>query len=168
SAIILDIGLPGIDGWTVMERLKENPETRHIPVHFMSANDANLDALRMGAIGYLTKPVDMKKLEKAFGNIEDILSKPVKRLLVVEDDAIQQESIRQLIGEDDIHIVAVPPRQTPPPHLPPTPPPPPAPPLRLLNLTRFRALRPYSRPAPPPRAPPPPSPRPRPRQHHTP
>ncbi|WNJ73099.1 response regulator [Vibrio vulnificus] len=108
SAIILDIGLPGIDGWTVMERLKENPETRHIPVHFMSANDANLDALRMGAIGYLTKPVDMKKLEKAFGNIEDILSKPVKRLLVVEDDAIQQESIRQLIGEDDIHIVAVP------------------------------------------------------------
>ncbi|MBE4573172.1 histidine kinase [Vibrio navarrensis] len=108
SAIILDIGLPGIDGWTVMERLKENPETRHIPVHFMSANDANLDALRMGAIGYLTKPVDMKKLEKAFGNIEEIISKPVKRLLVVEDDAIQQESIRQLIGEDDVHIVTVP------------------------------------------------------------
>ena len=108
SAIILDIGLPGIDGWTVMERLKDNPSLRHIPVHFMSANDANLDAMRMGAIGYLTKPVDMEKLDRAFNNIEDIISKPVKKLLVVEDDAIQQESIRQLLGENDIHIVTVP------------------------------------------------------------
>lgn len=107
SAIILDIGLPGIDGWTVMERLKENPNLRHIPVHFMSASDANLDAMRMGAIGYLTKPVDMKKLDKAFGNIEDIISKSVRRLLIVEDDEIQRESIKQLIGEDDVHIVAV-------------------------------------------------------------
>ncbi|MCW8994288.1 MAG: response regulator, partial [Psychromonas sp.] len=107
SAIILDIGLPGIDGWTVMERLKETPELRHIPVHFMSANDASLDALRMGAIGYLTKPVDMKKLDNAFAHIEDIISKPVKRLLVVEDDEIQRESIKQLIGDDDIHILAV-------------------------------------------------------------
>ena len=105
SAIILDIGLPGIDGWTVMERLKENPNLRHIPVHFMSASDANLDAMRMGAIGYLTKPVDMKKLDRAFSNIEEIISKPVKRLLIVEDDEIQRESIKQLIGEEDIHIV---------------------------------------------------------------
>mgnify|MGYP001316324325 CR=1 FL=1 len=107
SAIILDIGLPGIDGWTVMERLKDNPAVRHIPVHFMSANDANLDAMRMGAIGYLTKPVDMKKLDSAFSSIENILSKPVKRLLIVEDDDIQRDSIKQLIGEDDVHIVAV-------------------------------------------------------------
>ena len=107
SAIILDIGLPGIDGWTVMERLKENPNLRHIPVHFMSANDASLDAMRMGAIGYLTKPVDIKKLEKAFANIEGIISKSVRRLLIVEDDEIQRASIKQLIGEDDIDIVAV-------------------------------------------------------------
>ncbi|OLQ90570.1 histidine kinase [Vibrio panuliri] len=107
SAIILDIGLPGIDGWTVMERLKDNPAVRHIPVHFMSANDANLDAMRMGAIGYLTKPVDMKKLDMAFASIENIISKPVKRLLIVEDDEVQRDSIRQLIGEDDVHIVAV-------------------------------------------------------------
>jgi CheY-like chemotaxis protein len=107
SAIILDIGLPGIDGWTVMERLKKNPELRPIPVHFMSASDANLDAMRMGAIGYLTKPVDVSKLDQAFGRIEDIISKPVKKLLVVEDDEIQRESIRQLIGEDDVQIKAV-------------------------------------------------------------
>ncbi|WED21443.1 response regulator [Vibrio sp. JC009] len=107
SAIILDIGLPGIDGWTVMERLKENPDLRHIPVHFMSASDENLDAMRMGAIGYLTKPVDVKKMEKAFGNIEDIISKPVKRLLVVEDDEIQRDSICELVGDGDIVISAV-------------------------------------------------------------
>ncbi|WP_299789060.1 response regulator [uncultured Shewanella sp.] len=107
SAIILDIGLPGIDGWTVMERLKENSELRHIPVHFMSASDDNLDAMRMGAIGYLTKPVDLNKLNKTFGDIEAIISKSVKKLLIVEDDEIQRESIRQLLGEGDIHIVGV-------------------------------------------------------------
>jgi len=107
SAIILDIGLPGIDGWTVMERLKENSELRHIPVHFMSASDDNLDAMRMGAIGYLTKPVDLNKLNKTFGDIEEIISKSVKKLLIVEDDEIQRESIRQLLGEGDIHIVGV-------------------------------------------------------------
>ncbi|RTR34239.1 response regulator [Shewanella atlantica] len=107
SAIILDIGLPGIDGWTVMERLKENSELRHIPVHFMSASDDNLDAMRMGAIGYLTKPVDLNKLNKTFGDIEEIIAKSVKKLLIVEDDEIQRESIRQLLGEGDIHIVGV-------------------------------------------------------------
>ena len=107
SAIILDIGLPGIDGWTVMERLKDNSELRHIPVHFMSANDSTLDAMRMGAIGYLTKPVDINKMEKAFGKIEDIISKPVSRLLVVEDDEVQRESIEALIGNGDVSITAV-------------------------------------------------------------
>lgn len=107
SAIILDIGLPGIDGWTVMERLKDNSELRHIPVHFMSANDSTLDAMRMGAIGYLTKPVDVNKMEKAFGKIEDIISKPVSRLLVVEDDELQRESIKELIGDGDVNITAV-------------------------------------------------------------
>lgn len=107
SAIILDIGLPGIDGWTVMERLKDNSALRHIPVHFMSANDSTLDAMRMGAIGYLTKPVDMGKVEKAFGKIEDIISKPVSRLLIVEDDDVQRDSIKELIGDGDVSITAV-------------------------------------------------------------
>lgn len=107
SAIILDIGLPGIDGWTVMERLKDNSELRHIPVHFMSANDSTLDAMRMGAIGYLTKPVDINKMDIAFGKIEDIISKPVSRLLIVEDDDVQRESIRELIGDGDVSITAV-------------------------------------------------------------
>lgn len=107
SAIILDIGLPGIDGWTVMERLKENPEIRHIPVHFMSAGDRSLDALRMGAVGFLSKPVSMEKVEAAFSKIEEILNEPVRNLLVVEDEPIQRESIRELIGNEDVAITTV-------------------------------------------------------------
>jgi len=107
GAIILDIGLPGIDGWTVMERLKNDPELRHIPVHFISGTDQSMEALKMGAVGYLTKPVSMEKIQDAFGKIEHIISRSVRRLLVVEDDTIQRESIRQLIGEGDVETVAV-------------------------------------------------------------
>ncbi len=107
SAIILDIGLPGIDGWTVMERLKDNPDLRHIPVHFMSAADSSLDAMRMGAVGFLSKPVSMEKVEDAFSKIEDVISKPVSKLLLVEDDDIQRDSIRQLIGNGDVETTAV-------------------------------------------------------------
>lgn len=107
SAIILDVGLPGIDGWTVMERLKDNPELRHIPVHFMSANDNSLDALRMGAIGYLAKPVTMEHVEEAFSALEDVISKPVRNLLLVEDDKIQCQSIIDLIGNGDVKTTDV-------------------------------------------------------------
>ncbi|MFN2353204.1 MAG: response regulator [Desulfopila sp.] len=107
SAIILDIGLPGINGWTVMERLKENPELRHIPVHFMSAAESSLDALRMGAIGYLTKPVSMEKMAETFTKLEHMIAKPVSRLLLVEDDATQRASIKELIGNSDVETMAV-------------------------------------------------------------
>ena len=101
-AIILDIGLPGIDGWTVLEKLKGNPALRHIPVHFMSADDATMDAMRMGAVGFLTKPVTMKKVDDTFKRIEQIITRPVRKLLVVEDDTVQQKSICDLIGEGDV------------------------------------------------------------------
>ncbi|KJR99450.1 MAG: histidine kinase [Desulfobulbaceae bacterium BRH_c16a] len=102
DAIILDIGLPGIDGWEVMTRLKENPGLRHIPVHFMSAADRAMDALRQGAIGFLAKPVTIEKVEEAFNRIKNIIMKPVSRLLVVEDDKIQAESIKNLVGNGDV------------------------------------------------------------------
>ncbi|WP_034640925.1 response regulator [Desulfovibrio inopinatus] len=107
SAIILDIGLPGIDGWTVMERLKDNPSLRHIPVHFMSASDSSMDAMRMGAVGFLTKPVSMEKIQEAFSKIERIITKPVRKLLVIEDDPIQRDSIKQLIGNGDVETTTV-------------------------------------------------------------
>ncbi|MCP4119347.1 MAG: response regulator [Desulfobacteraceae bacterium] len=106
-AILLDIGLPGIDGWEVMERLKGNPELRHIPVHFISASDDSMDALKMGAMEYLTKPVSVEKIEETLTRIETHLETPMKRLLVVEDDELQRESIRELMGKGDVSITTV-------------------------------------------------------------
>ncbi len=98
DAIILDIGLPGIDGWEVMARLKGNPGLRHIPVHFMSAADRAMDAMRQGAVGFLAKPVSIEKVEEAFARIKKVIMKPVSKLLVVEDDKVQAESIKTLVG----------------------------------------------------------------------
>lgn len=107
SAIVLDIGLPGINGWQVMEKLKANPRTSHIPVHFISAADKPMDALKMGAIGYLTKPASLDALDSTFKKIEDQISRPVKNLLIIEDNKIQRESIIELIGSGDVKSVGV-------------------------------------------------------------
>lgn len=107
EAIILDIGLPGIDGYEVMKRLKENPRTRHIPVHIISAADKSLDAMKMGAIGYLTKPVDNDKLEEVFKKLENVISRPIKKALVVEDDPIMRKSIVKLLDEGNVEIKSV-------------------------------------------------------------
>ncbi len=107
SAIVLDIGLPGIDGWEVMDRLHKDAKTRHIPVHFISAMDKSKEALQMGAVGYLTKPVSIDKLRDAFVRIEDVISKPMKKLLVVDDDPATQMSIVELIGNGDVTTTSV-------------------------------------------------------------
>jgi CheY-like chemotaxis protein/methyl-accepting chemotaxis protein len=104
NAIILDINLPGMDGWAVMSWLKENPKTRHIPVHFISVSDKNLDAMKMGAIGFLSKPVSMEKLDEVFRKIDNIISKPQRNLLIVEDNEIQKNAIIELIGNKTIFI----------------------------------------------------------------
>ena len=104
SAIILDVGLPELNGWSVMERLKDNPNTRHIPVHFMSAADQSMDAKKMGAIGYLIKPVTMEKLGNAFKTIESFLSATMKKLLIVADNETHQQKIIELVGSDDLQI----------------------------------------------------------------
>ncbi|RKZ91158.1 MAG: hybrid sensor histidine kinase/response regulator [Candidatus Parabeggiatoa sp. nov. 1] len=104
NAIILDVGLPQLDGWTVMEKLKDNPDTRHIPVHFISASNHSLDAQKMGAIGYLHKPVTMEQLGGAFKKIEQFLSKTLKQLLVVVDAEPHQQKIGELVDSEDIQI----------------------------------------------------------------
>lgn len=107
DAIILDIGLPGIDGWQVMDRLKENPETRHIPVHFMSGKDKGMEAMKKGAIGFLMKPLTVQEIEGAFAKIEKYISKPLKKLLVIEDDDNMRKAIVELIDDDDISITSI-------------------------------------------------------------
>jgi signal transduction histidine kinase/DNA-binding response OmpR family regulator/methyl-accepting chemotaxis protein len=102
SAIILDIRLPGMDGWQVMERLKSNHTTRHIPVHFISGAENKYDALGMGALGFLAKPVSEESMETAFKRIENVISKPVKKLLVVENKEAQRKKISELMGSGDV------------------------------------------------------------------
>ncbi|MBA3969904.1 MAG: GAF domain-containing protein, partial [Gemmatimonadetes bacterium] len=81
DAITLDIDLPGIDGWEVLERLKGHPETRHIPVHIVSGVDTRQRGLTSGAISYLEKPVSKEAIDDAFDRIGDFLAQGVKRLL---------------------------------------------------------------------------------------
>ncbi|MHC4320836.1 MAG: response regulator [Planctomycetota bacterium] len=107
SGIILDLNLPGINGWTVMSRLKDNPESRHIPVHFISASDNKFDALKMGAIDYVTKPVSPEVIDQVFKKFTKIISKPVKDLLVVEDNPEQAEVISSIIGSGDVKTTTV-------------------------------------------------------------
>lgn len=107
QAIILDIHLPGIDGWNVLQLLKENATTRHIPVHFMSSDDPVPDAFSKGAIGYLRKPVSQSDIDRALSNLESFVNKSMKELLLVEDDANQRRAITKLIGDDTVTITEV-------------------------------------------------------------
>jgi len=100
DAIVLDIALPVMDGWTVLDRLKRHPDTRHIPVHILSGGDGRQDALRAGAVAYLEKPATKETLDEAFSGISEFIARGVRRLLVVEDDELQRESIVQLIGSE--------------------------------------------------------------------
>jgi len=105
SAILLDIDLPDIDGLTVLDRLKRDPSTRHIPVHVMSAMRERERALRQGAISYINKPVSRETLQEEFKRIQKFLMGGKRSLLVVEDDMAQREAIVSLIGDADVHIV---------------------------------------------------------------
>ena len=107
DAITLDIDMPGVDGWQVLDRLKHSTDTRHIPVHIITGIDRRQQGLMAGAIAYLEKPVDKAKLDEAFVHIRSFIDNRVKRLMIVEDDADQQRSMVELIGDDDIEIVTV-------------------------------------------------------------
>ncbi|MEN0105996.1 MAG: response regulator [Pseudomonas sp.] len=107
DAVLLDMRLPDISGLAVLQRLKDNPHTRHIPVHVISVEDRMEAALQLGAIGYAVKPTTRDHLKDVFAKLEAKLSQQVKRVLLVEDDALQRDSIARLIGDDDIEITAV-------------------------------------------------------------
>jgi|GEM_PF-89295 len=102
DAIILDVGLPQLDGWSVMQRLKDNPNTRHIPVHFISAYEQSQEAKQMGAIGYLHKPVNMGQLGETFKKLKDFVAKTVKTLLIVVNKASHGQEIMELVGGGDV------------------------------------------------------------------
>jgi HAMP domain-containing protein/CheY-like chemotaxis protein/GAF domain-containing protein len=108
DAIILDMKLPVMDGWVVLDRLKHHPETRHIPVHIVSAGDGRQNALKAGAVAFLEKPISKEGLEDTFGEIRNFIDRGLKRLLVVEDDEGQRQAVVELIGGDeDVEVTAV-------------------------------------------------------------
>jgi len=107
SAIFLDLDLPDIDGFAVLERLKRDPGTRHIPVHVISSLRERERCLRLGAISYLEKPVTNERLQEEFDRIQKFLVTGKRSLLIVEDDAMQRDSIIQLVGDKDLRVVAV-------------------------------------------------------------
>jgi CheY-like chemotaxis protein len=104
SAIILDVMLPQLDGWVVMRSLKDNPRTRHIPVHFITCLEDRQKAMAMGAIGFVTKPVCAEQLNDVFQSIDGSLTKSVKKLLIVEDNADQARSMVALLDEKNVDI----------------------------------------------------------------
>ncbi|HEX4142079.1 MAG TPA: response regulator [Pirellulales bacterium] len=107
SAVLLDIGLPDHSGLTVLDRLKHDARTRHIPVHVVSASDDAEPALALGAVGYIIKPVEREKLVEALRRLETRLSQRMRRVLVVEDDAVQLKSMQRLLGTHDVETVGV-------------------------------------------------------------
>jgi len=107
DAIMLDIRLPEMDGWTVLDRLKHDPNTRHIPVHILSVEEGQQRSLQLGAIAYLQKPVSSDALTNALTKIKGFIERQMKNLLVVEDDETQRHSIVELIGNSDVSTTAV-------------------------------------------------------------
>jgi signal transduction histidine kinase/DNA-binding response OmpR family regulator/CHASE3 domain sensor protein len=104
TGIILDMKLPDHTGLSVLDRLKRDSATRHVPVHVVSAGDYAETALSMGAAAYLLKPVQREQLVEAFRDLEVISSRRLRQVLVVEDDAALRTSVANLLGRSDVQI----------------------------------------------------------------
>jgi CheY-like chemotaxis protein len=102
--ILLDIGLPDDSGLAVLERLKRDPATRHIPVHMVSVEDHTQPALELGAIGYTLKPTAREQLERAVASLREGVADRVRKILIVEDDEPLRASIAVLLRADDVEI----------------------------------------------------------------
>ena len=107
AAISLDIFLPDMQGWTVLNRLKRDPAMRHIPVQIVTVEEGRQHGLAHGAFAYVVKSPTTEGLETAFDRIKDFIAPRMKRLLVVEDNDIQRQAIVELLGDKDIETVAV-------------------------------------------------------------
>ncbi|WP_414495190.1 response regulator [Stenotrophomonas maltophilia] len=107
NGILLDIGLPDVSGLSVLERLKRNPDTRHIPVHVVSATDRSQVARELGAIGFAIKPTTRERLVSAIEQLEQTSQRDVRRLLIVEDDSELRHNLELLLGREQLQIVAV-------------------------------------------------------------
>ena len=108
DAIVLARELGGGQDLATLTRLKRSPETRHIPVYVISASQGRHDALKLGAAGFLDKPAEPKDLSAALAGAKTLVEQQVGRVLVVEDDEVERNSMRELISSgDDVEVTAV-------------------------------------------------------------
>ena len=99
DAIVLDMNLPVMDGWTVLDHLKHHPATRHIPVHIVSGSgDEATNALRAGAVAFLQKPIEKESLDSMLEEMSSFIDRSVRSLLIVEDDDDQRNALVELVG----------------------------------------------------------------------
>lgn len=105
SAVLLDVKLPDNSGLSVLDRLKQDRRTRHIPIHVISAGDYAQTALSLGAVGYLLKPVKREELVEALKQLEYRFDQRMRRVLVVEDDPVQLTSLKKLLGTQDVETI---------------------------------------------------------------
>jgi CheY-like chemotaxis protein len=108
DAVLLDINLPDMNGWTIIDHLKKDSNTDKIPVHIISGSEVNNPSdLLDGIVGYLKKPVSLESMDAAFGKIESALSKKVKKLLIVDENEQQIKEITKLVSDKNIQIIAL-------------------------------------------------------------
>ncbi|MGA9903447.1 MAG: response regulator, partial [Terriglobales bacterium] len=107
TAVTLDVFLPDMLGWTVLNHLKQDPATRHIPVQMLTLDEDRHHGLSRGAFSFVTKPTTPEGLETALTRIKNYSTPRRKRLLVVEDNPAEQLSIKELLGYDDIDVTVV-------------------------------------------------------------
>ena len=107
TAVSLDVFLPDMLGWTVLNHLKQDPATRHIPVQMLTLDEDRHHGLARGAFAFVTKPTTPEGLEMALGRIKEYSAPRRKRLLVVEDNPAEQLSIKELLGYEDIDVTVV-------------------------------------------------------------
>jgi CheY-like chemotaxis protein len=107
TAVSLDVFLPDMLGWTVLNQLKRNPETRHIPVQILTIEDERQYGLERGAFSFITKSVTTDGLEEALERLKNFTATHVRRLLVIEDDPAEQLSVRELLSHTDVEITLV-------------------------------------------------------------
>src|SRR5262249_34939478 len=104
AAVLLDLTLPDINGWRVLDRLKEDLATRHVPVFILTATEQPENALKHGALRFLTKPIAAEAMNEIFGEIRQLIETKARKLLLIEDDEGQRNSIRELIGNETAHL----------------------------------------------------------------
>jgi HAMP domain-containing protein/CheY-like chemotaxis protein/signal transduction histidine kinase len=104
TAVSLDVFLPDMLGWTVLNHLKQDSVTRHIPVQMLTLDEDRHHGLARGAFAFVTKPTSPEELDSALTRIKEYASPRRKRLLIVEDNPAEQFTIRELLGSDDIDV----------------------------------------------------------------